>query len=244
MPTATQATPSITVNSSGLITATATQTAGYVAAGTKSGTEQLTTQAAKTITPTKSSQTAVASGIYTTGAVTVAAIPSQYIITTDATAIAADMRRGKTSYVNGSKVTGTIDDFDGSYECSGESTGGSGSGGSGNTGDVQTCTVTFTTDPYIGSQPVEIDVTYTNENFEYKSYYKPIYQTESWDSNNIITVLKNTPIFISVVGASYSFSLDDTKINYFGAQDYFTNEYETFHRMIVRDNGAIYINFN
>jgi len=72
MPTATQATPSITINSSGLITATATQAAGYVTAGTKSGTKQLTTQAAKTVTPSASSQTAVASGVYTTGAVTVA----------------------------------------------------------------------------------------------------------------------------------------------------------------------------
>lgn len=72
MPTATQATPSISVSSSGLITASATQTAGYVSAGTKSDTEQLTTQAAKTITPSTSSQTAVASGRYTTGAVTVA----------------------------------------------------------------------------------------------------------------------------------------------------------------------------
>lgn len=76
--TATQATPSITVSSSGLITASATQTAGYVSAGTKSDTKQLTTQAAKTVTPTKSSQTAVSSGVYTTGAVTVAAIPDQY----------------------------------------------------------------------------------------------------------------------------------------------------------------------
>ena len=62
MPTATQATPSITVSSSGLITASATQTAGYVSAGTKSETKQLTTQVAKTITPSKSAQTAVASG--------------------------------------------------------------------------------------------------------------------------------------------------------------------------------------
>ena len=76
--TATQATPSVSVSSSGLITASATQTAGYVSAGTKSGTKQLTTQAAKTVTPSTSSQTAVASGVYTTGAVTVAAIPSKY----------------------------------------------------------------------------------------------------------------------------------------------------------------------
>lgn len=77
--TVTQATPSVSVSTSGLITASATQTAGYVSAGTKSGTKQLTTQSAKTITPSTSSQTAVASGVYTTGAVTVAAIPSSYV---------------------------------------------------------------------------------------------------------------------------------------------------------------------
>lgn len=66
-----QATPSITVSSTGLITASATQTEGYVVAGTKSATQQLATQAAKTVTPSTSNQTAVASGKYTTGAVTV-----------------------------------------------------------------------------------------------------------------------------------------------------------------------------
>lgn len=39
----------------------------------------VTKQAAKTITPSTSSQTAVASGVYTTGTVTVAAIPSSYV---------------------------------------------------------------------------------------------------------------------------------------------------------------------
>jgi len=53
--TATQATPSVSIDSAGKITATATQTAGYVSAGTKSGTKQLTVQAAKTITPSTSS---------------------------------------------------------------------------------------------------------------------------------------------------------------------------------------------
>ena len=69
--TATQATPAITVNASGLITATATQTSGYVTAGSKSATKQLAFQAAKTITPTTTNQTAVSSGYYTGGAITV-----------------------------------------------------------------------------------------------------------------------------------------------------------------------------
>lgn len=88
------ANPSISVNSSGLITATAsgsksitpTVSAGYITTGTAgtvsvsgSNTQQLSTQAAATITPNETSQTAVASGKYTTGAVTVAAIPSTYV---------------------------------------------------------------------------------------------------------------------------------------------------------------------
>lgn len=40
-------------------------------AGSKNSTKQLTTQAAKTITPSTSNQTAVASGRYTTGTITV-----------------------------------------------------------------------------------------------------------------------------------------------------------------------------
>ena len=69
--TVTQATPSISVSSNGLITASATQSAGYVSSGTKSATRQLTTQAGKTITPSTYTQTAVSSGRYTTGAITV-----------------------------------------------------------------------------------------------------------------------------------------------------------------------------
>lgn len=68
--TATQATPSITVDSGGKITVSATQAAGYVTAGTKTATKQLTVQAAKTWTPGTSNQT-LASGRYLTGTQTI-----------------------------------------------------------------------------------------------------------------------------------------------------------------------------
>lgn len=66
------ATPTIDVSAGGLITATTEQEKGYVSGGTKSATQQLTTQGAATITPTTTNQTAVASGRYTTGEVQVA----------------------------------------------------------------------------------------------------------------------------------------------------------------------------
>lgn len=82
------ANPSISVDSSGLITASVSKTqsvtptvsAGYVASGTAgtvtvtgSGTNQLTTQAAQTIHPSTTDQT-IASGKYLTGAQTVKAV--------------------------------------------------------------------------------------------------------------------------------------------------------------------------
>ena len=73
MPSGSLSTP--TISSSGLITAQV-GTSGYLASGT-SATKQLTTQAAKTVTPTASEQTVVNSGVYTTGAVKVAAVPSE-----------------------------------------------------------------------------------------------------------------------------------------------------------------------
>ena len=72
VPSVTQAAPTIDVDSTGKITASVTQGAGYVSAGTKTATNQLTAQAAKTVTPGTADQTAVAAGRYTTGAVKVA----------------------------------------------------------------------------------------------------------------------------------------------------------------------------
>lgn len=64
--------PSISLNSgTGLITATHTQAAGEVAAGTTSATLQMTTQGAQTITPTTTAQT-IASNTYLTGTQTIA----------------------------------------------------------------------------------------------------------------------------------------------------------------------------
>lgn len=72
LPEVIQATPTISVSSGGLITASATQSGGIVEGGTKSSTKQLTTQGAKSVTPGTTAQTAVASGRYTTGDVVVA----------------------------------------------------------------------------------------------------------------------------------------------------------------------------
>lgn len=71
MPTAALSTPTISVDSAGKITANVEQAAaGYVEAGSKSATKQLTTKGASTITPGTSDQT-IASGTYLTGAQTV-----------------------------------------------------------------------------------------------------------------------------------------------------------------------------
>ena len=99
-----QATPTISVSSSGLITASATQTAGYVSAGTKSATKQLTTQAAKTITPGTSDKT-IPSGRYLTGTQTIKG---------DANLVAGNIKSGV-----------SIFGVAGSYEASDGSSGGS-----------------------------------------------------------------------------------------------------------------------
>ena len=109
--TAAQAIPSISVSSAGVITATATQAAGYVAADTTSSTFNLTTQAAKTVTPTESSQTAVASGRYTTGVVTVAAISSDYVgsnIPTQAAKTVSPTESEQTAVASGVYTVGII----------------------------------------------------------------------------------------------------------------------------------------
>ena len=78
--TTTHPNPSASITSStGVVTASHTQGTGYVTGGTTTGTLNLTTQAGKTVTPTESAQTAVASYRWTTGNVNVAAISSTYV---------------------------------------------------------------------------------------------------------------------------------------------------------------------
>ena len=98
--TTTHSNPTATIASStGVVTASHTQGTGYVTSGTTTGTLSLTTQAGKTITPTESAQTAVASYRWTTGPVNVAAISSTYVGTGVTTRSAADLT------ASGSNVT-------------------------------------------------------------------------------------------------------------------------------------------
>jgi hypothetical protein len=78
--------------------------------GTMSATEGVKAQA-KEVTPTKSEQVVTPdSGYNALSQVTVEAIPTQYVTTTDANAVADDIKSGKTAYVNGKKITGTHTD--------------------------------------------------------------------------------------------------------------------------------------
>jgi hypothetical protein len=83
--TATQATPSVSISDTGLITATATQSAGYVSAGTKSGTKQLPATTVTSVTPTASGSTIATKGSY---------VKSDISIKADANFISSNIKDG------------------------------------------------------------------------------------------------------------------------------------------------------
>ena len=102
IPTVDQATPSISVSADGKITASATQSAGYVSAGTKSSAKQLAARGKQTIIPGRL-DTIILPGTYLTGTQTIKG---------DANLVAENIKSGVSIF----GVAGTYD-------------GGSGSGG-------------------------------------------------------------------------------------------------------------------
>lgn len=78
IPTVIAPTPTVSVSAGGTITASVENPYGYQPSNTtKITTTNLSTQGTKTITPNDSTQIAVDSGVYTTGATTVSAVPTE-----------------------------------------------------------------------------------------------------------------------------------------------------------------------
>lgn len=103
MPTVTLSAPSISISSAGKITASVSQSqSGYVASSTKTATTNLTTKAATTITPGTSNKTACASGVYTTGTITVAG---------DANLVADNIKSGVSIFGVAGTYSGGSSDF-------------------------------------------------------------------------------------------------------------------------------------
>lgn len=111
----TDLTMSASVDSGGLVTYSvayqgytdATVSSGFVSSAMSGGLEvtatnsyQLPTQSATTITPSTTSQTAVSAGKFTTGAITVDPIPSQYIVPTGTVSITSNGTVDVTQYAS------------------------------------------------------------------------------------------------------------------------------------------------
>lgn len=100
-----------TMPNNGAVTKTldTTTTSYTIAKGYHPGTGKVSISTeTKTATPTKAAQDITPSSGKVLSKVNVAAIPAEYITTTDADATAAEILDGKTAYVDGSKVTGSM----------------------------------------------------------------------------------------------------------------------------------------
>lgn len=178
----TQATPSISVSSGGLITASATQTAGKVSAGTKSATKQLTTQAAQTITPGTADQT-IASGRYLTGTQTIKG---------DANLVASNIKSGV-----------SIFGVAGSYE---------GSGGSGGAVETCTVSLSLSTTSSTGiaafssAQYLGIDDIPTVSILTPSTSTKPISATHTVRKNSMYVVVLPSTVINNISGTAISVS--------------------------------------
>lgn len=125
MPTAERATPTIAVNNVGKITATVVQETGYVNGGTQTAELFMETTDGGTVTPTTERQKVALAGTYNPSDISVMGdadlIPANiksgvnifgvdgtYVCPNDATAADTDIAKGKTAYVNGEKITGSV----------------------------------------------------------------------------------------------------------------------------------------
>lgn len=97
-------------NNSPAATVLDTETASYtIPAGYHDGTGSVSLSLeTKSTTPTKAQQTIEPSDGKVLSAVTVEAIPAQYVDTSSGTAAAGDILTGKTAFVNGAAVTGSM----------------------------------------------------------------------------------------------------------------------------------------